>query len=181
MRRRHGRGDCRRQGGTVSSANRCSGGRRVGLGTGALFCLSPFPELRRHFFLGGVLLLEVIVACLWKYDSVFRSADDHLCLGRHERTSAGCLDGRTMGRAGCGYSGWFCCLDEEPTHQFKFVRPDCVFLRCAAFVSASVSMFESMAMLKALSLLLLFLYCASALESPLWAGATFFPRPALGK
>jgi O-antigen ligase len=113
-------------------------------------------------FLGGILLIEVVIASLWKYDQrffallmiAFMWAGMHLPLqdawtgGRWLVLSAGAV---------VGYIVWM----KAPRTHFKFIHLTAFFCIGAAFVSASVSSFVQMASFKALSLLLLFLYCCS--------------------
>lgn len=113
-------------------------------------------------FLGGILLLEVIIACLWRYDErffvflliAFVWAGMHIPLqgtwtaGRWAVLSAG---------AAVGYVVWL----KNPRRPFGTVHLLAFFCVCAAFVSATVSPYIQMASFKASSLLLLFLYCSS--------------------
>jgi O-antigen ligase len=114
-------------------------------------------------FLGGILLLEIIIASVWKYDERF------FVLLMVAFTWAGMsvpLQGawRGGGRwlvlcvgAAVGFIIW----TKTPRRPFGSLHLVAVFCICAAFASASVSPWIQMASLKALSLLLLFLYCAS--------------------
>jgi len=113
-------------------------------------------------FLGGILLLEILIACLWKYEQrflvfliiAFAWAGMHVPLqgpwriGRWPVLSAGAI---------VGYMIWF----KTPRGGFRLMHLLALFCVSAAFVSATVSQFVQMASLKALSLLLLFLYCAT--------------------
>jgi len=113
-------------------------------------------------FLGGILLLEVIIASLWKYDQrffvllmiTFVWAGIHVPLqgagtvGRWVVLSAGAV---------VGYIIWA----KNPRRPFGSLHLIAFFCICAAFVSATVSPWIQMASFKALSLFLLFLYCAS--------------------
>jgi O-antigen ligase len=113
-------------------------------------------------FLGGILLLEVIIASLWKYDQrffvllviTFAWAGMHVPLqgswtaGRWVVLSAG---------AAVGCIVW----TKTPRRPFGSLHLIAFFCICAAFVSATVSVYIQMASLKALSLFLLFLYCAT--------------------
>ena len=113
-------------------------------------------------FLGGILLLEIIIAGLWKYDQRF------LVLLILTFVWAGAnvpLQGAgTVGRwavlfagAAVGYVIW----TKTPRRPFGALHLIAFFCICAAFVSATVSSYVQLASLKALSLLLLFTYCAS--------------------
>jgi O-antigen ligase len=113
-------------------------------------------------FLGAILMLEIIIACLWKYDERFlvllvlmfvwaglgvplRSAG---IVGRWVVLATG---------AGVGFIIW----TRAPRRPFRSMHLIGFFCICAAFVSATVSPFVQMASLKAVSVALLFLYCAS--------------------
>jgi len=113
-------------------------------------------------FLGGILLLEVIIASLWKYDQRFFvllmiafvwagmpvPLKGAWTIGRWVVLSAG---------AAVGFIVWM----KNPRRLFGSLHLIALFCICAAFVSASVSPYRQMAASKALSLFLLFLYCAS--------------------
>ena len=113
-------------------------------------------------FLGEILLLEVIIASLWKYDQrffvllmiTFVWAGLHVPLqgawtiGRWVVLSAGAVVGCVV---------WA----NSPRRPFGSFHLIAFFCICAAFVSATVSPWIQMASFKALSLFLLFLYCAS--------------------
>jgi O-antigen ligase len=114
-------------------------------------------------FLGGVLLIEVLIAGLWKYDQrfyvllmiAFAWAGMSVPLqgtwrggGRWAVLAAGAFAGSII---------W----TKMPRRPFGSLHLIAFFCVCAAFISATVSPWTEMASLKALSLLLLFLYCAS--------------------
>lgn len=112
--------------------------------------------------LGMILLLEIIIASLWKYDQRF------FVLLMVIFTWAGMrvpLQGAwTIGRwvvlsvgAVVGFIVW----SKTPRRPFRAIHLIAFFCVSAAFVSATVSVFVRMASLKALSLSILFLYCAS--------------------
>jgi O-antigen ligase len=112
--------------------------------------------------LGGLLLLEIIVASLWKYDQRF------LILMLLAFLWAGMTlpmeSAWTLGRwvvLAAGSAVGFVIWTKTPRRRFGSMHLLAFFCVGAAFVSASVSMFVGMASLKALSLLLLFLYCAT--------------------
>ncbi len=112
--------------------------------------------------LGGILLLEIIIACLWKYDQRFLvlllitfvwaglniPMQGTWTIGRWVVMSAGAL---------VGFMVWM----RAPRGSFGSLHLIAFFCISAAFVSATVSRFAPMASLKALSLLLLFLYCGA--------------------
>jgi O-antigen ligase len=113
-------------------------------------------------FLGGIVLLEIIIASLWKYEQrffflliitfIWAGIDAPLrstwSAGRWVVLFAGAIVGFVM---------WTRNL-RRPFGSLHLIAFFCV---CAAFVSATVSQYVRMASLKASSLLLLFLYCAS--------------------
>jgi O-antigen ligase len=117
-------------------------------------------------FLGGVLLLEVLIICLWNYDQRFFlllmiafvwagmpiPLQGSWTAGRWAVLSAGAF---------VGYVVWM----KAPRRPFglqHLIAFCCVF---TAFVSATVSQYVQMASLKAASLLILFLYCAAGARS----------------
>jgi O-antigen ligase len=113
-------------------------------------------------FLGGILLLEIILASLWKYDQRFFVVlmiafvwagmqvplQGALVTGRWVVLSAGAV---------VGFIVWI----KTPRRPFGSLHLIAFFCICTAFVSATVSPFTQMASLKALSLFLLFLYCST--------------------
>jgi O-antigen ligase len=120
----------------------------------------------QHFsdvtFLGGLLLLEIIVASLWNYDQRF------LILLLVAFLWAGMtlpMEGTwTLGRwvvLAAGSTAGFVLWTKTPRRRFGSMHLMAFFCVGAAFVSASVSSYVAMASLKALSLLLLLLYCAT--------------------
>jgi O-antigen ligase len=128
----------------------------------ALFCLHYLSFFGNIAFLGGVLFLEILTACLWNYDKslfillviAFGWAGMRLPLesawltGRWAVLAAG---------AGVGFVIWM----KVPRRHFGTIHLLAFFCVSAAFASASVSLWVQMAMLKAFSLLLLFLYCST--------------------
>jgi O-antigen ligase len=127
-------------------------------------------------FLGGVLLLEVIIACLWKYDQRFfvLLMLTFLWAGMHVPLQTAWTAGRWVvlsAGAVVGYIVW----TKTPRGHFGGLHLTAMFCVCAAFVSATVSPYLQMATLKALSLFLLFLYCsAGARLAVLGREARFF-------
>jgi len=112
--------------------------------------------------LGAVLLLEIIIASLWKYDQRFFALliITFLWAGMNiPLQSAGSL-GRWVVLAAGAMAGFIVWI-KTPRQPFRAIHLIAFFCICAAFVSATVSSFFQMASLKALSLALLFLYCAS--------------------
>jgi O-antigen ligase len=134
------------------------------LGVGAAFyaVLYYLPHFSDVTFLGGLLLLEIIVASLWKYDQRFLilllivflwagmplPMESAWTLGRWVVLAAG---------SAVGFVIW----TRTPRRCFGSMHLMAFFCVGAAFVSASVSLIAKMAALKAFSLLLLFVYCAT--------------------
>ena len=113
-------------------------------------------------FLGGILLLEVIIAGLWEYDQRFfvLLMIAFVWAGMHVPLRGAWTGGRWVvlsAGAVVGYIVW----TKTPRRPFGSLHLIAFFCVCAAFVSATVSPFIQMAFLKALSLFFLFLYCAS--------------------
>lgn len=138
----------------------------IGVALGLILALYALYTHLQYFgdlsFLGGILLLEVLIACIWKYDQrffvflliAFVWAGMHIPLegtwtaGRWAVLAAG---------AAVGYVVWL----KNPRRPFGTLHLLAFFCVCAAFVSATVSPYIQMASLKASSLLLLFLYCSA--------------------
>ncbi len=134
----------------------------LGLGLTLYLVYSHLQYFGNVSFLGGILLLEVIIVSLWKYDQRF------LVLLMISFVWAGLRvpmqSSWTVGRwvvlfagAAVGFVVWM----KTPRRSFGSLHLIAFFCICAAFVSATVSSFLQMASFKALSLLLLFLYCAT--------------------
>jgi O-antigen ligase len=133
------------------------------LGVGVFLYFSHLQYFGDVTFLGGTLLLEVIIISLWKYDQrffvllmvAFVWAGMNVPMqgvwrggGRWIVLFAGAVAGSIV---------WM----KIPRRRFGPLHLIAFFCISAAFVSATVSPFLQMASLKALSLLLLFLYCAT--------------------
>jgi O-antigen ligase len=129
----------------------------------ALFLAYSHPEYFRDItVLGGMLVLEIIIAGLWNYDErffvllivTFIWAGTHVPLqsagsvGRWVVLAAGALVGSII---------WI----RDPRRPFGAINLVALFCVFMAFVSATVSQFVQTASLKALSLGLLFLYCST--------------------
>jgi O-antigen ligase len=113
-------------------------------------------------FLGGILLLEVIIASVWKYDQRFfiLLIVTFLWAGMNLPLQGAWTGGRWLVLAvgaGVGFTIWL----KTPRRPYGTLHLIAFFCICAAFVSATVSHYLQMASLKALSLFLLFTYCAS--------------------
>jgi O-antigen ligase len=138
----------------------------VGIGLGLILVLYLvhfyLPDFSNVSFLGAILALEVIVACLWKYKQRF------LVLLVIAFVLAGLnVPLRSVGTFGrwvvlaVGAVIGFIIWTKTPYRPFRSIHLISFFCVCTAFVSAGFSSFPRMASLKALSLLLLFLYCAA--------------------
>jgi len=113
-------------------------------------------------FLGGILLLEIVIAALWKFDERFfvLLMVTFLWAGMNvPLQSAGTVGRWVVLSAGAvvGFIIWI----KVPRRPFGLLHLLAFYCVAAAFVSATVSPFIQMASGKALSLLLLFTYCAS--------------------
>src|SRR5580658_7977711 len=113
-------------------------------------------------FLGGVLLLEIIIACLWNYDRYFFVflVTAFAWAGMHLPLESSWTIARWV-VLGAGAVAGFIIWTRTPRRPFGSLHLIAFFCVCAAFVSATVSPWIQMASLKAFSLFLLFLYCAS--------------------
>ncbi|HUB01693.1 MAG TPA: O-antigen ligase family protein [Terriglobales bacterium] len=113
-------------------------------------------------FLGAILLLEIIIASVWKYSERFLVLlmIAFLWAGMNVPLEGAWTGGRwvvlTVG-AFAGFVVWM----KSPRSHFKSIHLIAFFCVGAAFVSASVSPFLQLAASKALSLLLLFTYCCT--------------------
>ena len=137
-------------------------GMTVGLGLVLFLAYSNLQYFGDVYFLGGILLLEILVICLWKYDQRFFvllviafvwagmpiPLQGAWTTGRWVVLSAGAL---------VGYVVWMK-TPRRPFGLLHLIAISCVF---TAFVSATVSQYVQMASFKAASLLLLFLYCVA--------------------
>jgi O-antigen ligase len=113
-------------------------------------------------FLGGILLLEIIIASLWNFGQRFflLLVITFVWAGMHVPLQSAWTGGRWVvlsAGAVVGFTVWM----KNPRKPFGALHLIAFFCVCAAFVSATVSPFIQMASFKALSLFLLFLYCAS--------------------
>ena len=116
-------------------------------------------------FLGAILLIEIVIASLWKYDQRFfiLLMIAFLWAGMHVPLQNAWTGGRwfvlTAG-AVIGYIAWM----RAPRSSFRTIHLLAFFCIGAAFVSATISSYVLMATFKALSLCLLFLYCTSGVR-----------------
>src|SRR6202158_1317304 len=112
--------------------------------------------------LGGILLLEIIIASLWNYGQRFfvLLMITFVWAGMHVPMHSAWTGGRGVvlsAGAVVGYIVW----TKNPRRPSGLLHLIAFFCICTAFVSATVSPFTQMASLKALSLFLLFLYCCA--------------------
>jgi O-antigen ligase len=113
-------------------------------------------------FLGGIVLLEIIIIGLWNYDQRFFPLLilTFLWAGLHIPIQSAGMVGRWIVLAAgtlVGLAIWI----KAPRKPFRSIHLVSLFCVIMAFVSATVSQYLQMASLKAVSLALLFLYCAS--------------------
>jgi len=113
-------------------------------------------------FLGGILLLEVIIASVWKFDQRFfvLLMITFVWAGMNVPLQGAWTTGRWVVLATGALVGCIVWI-RAPHRPFQSIHLIAFFCVCGAFVSATVSSFIQMASLKALSLALLFLYCAA--------------------
>jgi O-antigen ligase len=137
-------------------------GIAAGLALALYFVYSHLPNFSDVSFLGAILLLEIIIACLWKYNERF-----FVLLivafgwaGMSVPMQGAWTSARWVVLAAAAVAG-FIVWTKTPRGGFGSFHLIAFFCVCAAFVAASVSQFTQMAFLKALSLMLLFTYCAS--------------------
>jgi O-antigen ligase len=115
-------------------------------------------------FLGGLLALEVLIGCLWKYDRRFFPLlmIAFLLAGMDVPMESAGTAGRWVVLAIGAVVGFIIWI-KTARKNFAAFHLIALFCVTAAFVSATVSPLLQMAMSKALSLLLLFLYgCGGA-------------------
>ncbi|MFY9907599.1 MAG: O-antigen ligase family protein [Terriglobales bacterium] len=113
-------------------------------------------------FLGAILLIEVIIASVWKYDQRFfiLLIVTFIWAGLHVPLQGAWTGGRWVVLAAGAVVG-FIIWTKTPRRPFRSIHLLAFFCVCAAFVSATVSLYVRFASLKALSLSILFLYCVS--------------------
>jgi O-antigen ligase len=113
-------------------------------------------------YLGGLLLLELLVAALWMYRQVFFPLV--LVAFLFAGTGLAVGGGWTVARwvvLGIGAAAGSVIALKDHRLRFGVFHTVALFAILAAFVSAAVSRYTDYAMLKALSLFLLFLYAAT--------------------
>jgi O-antigen ligase len=134
----------------------------LGLSLALYFIYSHLQYFSDLSFLGGILLLEVIIASLWKYDQRFfvLLLIAFVWAGVNLPLRSAWTSGRWVvlfAGAVVGFVVW----TKTPRQPFGSLHLVAFFCVCTAYASATVSPFIQVAFLKASSLLLLFLYCAS--------------------
>src|ERR1700675_4324130 len=134
----------------------------LGLGLVLYLIYSHLQYFRDVSLLGGILLLEIIIASLWNYGQRFfvLLIITFVWAGMHVPLQSAWTGGRWVvlsAGAAVGFIIW----TKTPRRPSGTLHLIAFFCICAAFVSACVAPFVQMASLKALSLFLLFLYCAS--------------------
>jgi O-antigen ligase len=112
--------------------------------------------------LGGILLLEIIIVSLWNYGQRFfvLLMITFVWAGMHVPLQSSWTGGRWVVLSAGAVVGFIIWMKNprRPSGSLQLIAFSCV---CTAFVSATVSPFIQMASFKALSLFLLFLYCAA--------------------
>jgi len=119
------------------------------------------------YYLGGVLLFELILVSLWHYETMFLPfmMSVFLFSGMYlpSSTSVGLTSRWFVLGSGAlaGFTMWIKHRREQRLTAFHLVAFFCVI---TALASAMVSDFPDIALLKVLSLFMLFLYCASGVR-----------------
>jgi O-antigen ligase len=113
-------------------------------------------------FLGGIVLLEIIIASVWKFDQRFfiLLMIAFLWAGMQVPLESAWTAGRWVVLCVGSVVG-FIVWTRASRRPFGLLHLIALLCICTAFVSATVSSFVQTATLKALSLALLFLYCAA--------------------
>ena len=127
-----------------------------------LFAYSRPGYFTSQTYLGGMLLLELLVAALWMYRQVFFPLV--LLAFLFAGTGFAVGGGWTVARwvvLGIGAAAGSVIVLKDHRLHFGVFHTIALFAILAAFVSAAVSTYTDYAMLKALSLLLLFLYAST--------------------
>jgi O-antigen ligase len=135
----------------------------LGVGVALYFFYRHLPYFGNVSLLGGALMLEILIASIWKYEERFfvlmmvAFIWAGLAVPLQEAWRGG---GRWLVLA-AGAAVGFIVWTKIPRRPFGTMHLMAFFCVSAAFVSATVSPWIQMALLKALSLFLLFTYCAS--------------------
>ncbi|MGA2353597.1 MAG: O-antigen ligase family protein [Terriglobales bacterium] len=154
----------------------------LGVGIVLYFSYSHFQYFGNVSLLGGIMLLELMIACIWKYDQRFfvLLIVAFVWAGLHIPLQGAWTGGRWAVLAAGAVVG-FIVWTRAQRRPFRSIHLIAFFCVCAAFVSATVSPFVRMASLKALSLSLLFLYCATGARSAVFGRENrFFQGVLLG-
>ena len=154
----------------------------IGVLAGSYLAYSHLGYFSNVSFLGGVLLLQVVVVCLWNYAARFFPfvMIVFMWAGMNVPLQSTWTAGRWMVLAagtGVGVVLWL----RTPSPHFGTLHLVALSCVSAAFVSASLSPYPKMAFLKALSLLLLFTYCSAGARLAVFGrGIRFFQGLLLG-
>lgn len=136
------------------------------------------PGYLNSYYLGGVIFLQVLLAAVWKYEQRFfpLMVVVFLWAGMSVPLSGLWTSGRWVVLAVGAIAG-FALYMRGARHRFSSFHLVAMFCVLAALVSAAVSSFPMISFLKAVSLLLLFLYGSTGARLAL-AGQEekFFPR-----
>jgi O-antigen ligase len=157
-------------------------GLLVGLSVAGYFAYSRMQVFSNISFLAGILLFEIFIATIWKYDQRFfiLLIIAFAWAGMAVPLESAWINGRWAVLAVGAVAG---CIvwTRSPRGRFGAFHLIAFFCICAAFVSATVSSFSQMALLKSSSLLLLFSYCATGARLAfLGREDRFFPALLLG-
>lgn len=129
---------------------------------GAYIALYRPGYLSSAYYLGGLIFLQVLLAVLWKYEQRFFPflVVVFLWAGMSVPLSGMWTAGRWAVLAVGAIAG-FAFYMRSPRARFSSFHLVAMFAVLAALVSAAVSSFPMLSFMKALSLLLLFLYAAT--------------------
>jgi O-antigen ligase len=154
----------------------------LGLSVAGYFAYSRMYMFSNISFLAGILLLEIFIATVWKYDQRFfiLLIIAFAWAGMGVPLGSAWVNGRWAVLAVGAVAGSIVWI-RSPRGRFGAFHLIAFFCVCAAFVSATVSSFSQMALLKSSSLLLLFTYCATGARLAfLGREERFFPALLLG-
>jgi len=114
-------------------------------------------------YLGGLIALEVVLACLWRFEKIFfpMTIGCFLLAGTGLPLSGASTTVRWVFLAAGGLVGMFLWLRSNRARYFGLFHLVALFCVFSAVASASVSEVPATAMLKVLSLFLLFLYAST--------------------
>ena len=151
------------------------------------FVLALFAYLRPGYFtseiyIGGLLLLEFLIFALWKYRQVFFTVVlvAFLFAGTGAPGGGMWTAGRWVFLAAGAWAGIILMLKER-AHNFGLFHALASLAGLAALISAAVSRYPTFAVLKALSVLLLFIYAATGARLAVTGRENrFFPAFVIG-